>query len=188
MHIVRTVTRPSFEHRTALITLVLLALSGCGSEVAGTPRTVASFSGGTPTTLPRRAGADPFDRLNPCQILDQALTGLGYSAAKRSDADAAHNCDAKKTDYGIIGLALQPGQTINQTIVDPRKAVTGDVNGRPAVQEREALGGTGSCDVSMEVEPSSRATVLVTLQTAGTDEACRLVNDVSTKVELLLPK
>jgi hypothetical protein len=105
MHIVRTVTRPSFEHRTALTILVLLALSGCGSEVAGTPGTVASFSGGTPTTLPRRAGAD-----------------------------------AKKTDYGTIGLALQPGQTINQTIVDPRKAVTGDVNGRPAVQEREALG------------------------------------------------
>jgi hypothetical protein len=180
----RTVTRPSFEHRTALIILVLLALSGCGSEVAGTPRTVASFSGGTPTTLLRRAGADPFARLNPCQILDQALTGQGYSAAKRSDADAAHNCDAKKTDYGVIGLALQPGQTI----VDPRKAVTGDVNGRPAVQEREALGGTGSCDVSMEVAPNSRATVLVTLQTAGTDEACRLVNDVSTKVEPLLPK
>ncbi|MEV6445829.1 hypothetical protein [Amycolatopsis sp. NPDC051716] len=90
--------------------LVPLALSGCGSEVAGTPRTVASFSGGTPTTLPRRTGADPFARLNPCQILDQALTGQGYSAAKRSDADAAHNCDAKMTDYGIIGLALQPGR------------------------------------------------------------------------------
>ncbi|GHG41063.1 MULTISPECIES: DUF3558 family protein [Amycolatopsis] len=188
MRDVRTETRPSFRHRTALAGFVLLALSGCGSEIAGNPRAVDTPSGSTPATPPPRTGNDPFTQLNPCKLLDQALTGRGYSAAKRSDVDAAHNCDAKKTDYGTIGLALQPGQTINQTIADPGKAVAGDVNGRPAVQEREALGGTGSCDISMEVAPNSRATVLVTLQTAGTDEACRLANDVSTKVELLLPK
>ncbi|SED71499.1 hypothetical protein SAMN04489727_9043 [Amycolatopsis tolypomycina] len=95
--------------------------------------------------------------------------------------------DPKKAGYGVVGLALQPGQSINDIVTAPGKALTGDVNGRPAVQERDALGGTGSCDVSMEVKPKSRATVLVTLQTASTEEACQTANDVSTKVEPLLP-
>ncbi|WP_326957284.1 DUF3558 family protein [Amycolatopsis sp. NBC_01286] len=183
-------TRSSFGRRAALTSLVLLTLvvSACDSKVGGTPQAADTPTSSAPTTGPSGTTADnPFGDSDPCKLLDQVLAGQGYAAAKRSDADAAHNCDTKKTDYGVVGLALQPGQTINQTITDPSKAVTGDVNGRAAVQERDALGGTGSCDVSMEVKPNSRATVLITLQTAGTDEACRLANDVSTKVEPLLP-
>ncbi|MEU4517637.1 DUF3558 family protein [Amycolatopsis sp. NPDC024027] len=171
----------------ALATLAL-ALSACDSKVGGTPQAAGTSSSNAPTTKPSGGGGDnPFAGMDPCKLLDQVLAGQGYAAAKRSDADAAHNCDTKKTDYGVIGLALQPGQSINDIVTAPGKAVTGDVNGRPAVQERDALGGTGSCDVSMEVKPKSRATVLVTLQTAGTDEACQVANDVSTKVEPLLP-
>jgi hypothetical protein len=158
-------------------------MSACDSKVSGTPQAAnAPTTGSSGTT-----SDNPFGEMDPCKLLDQILASQGFAAAKRSDADAAHNCDTKKPDYGVIGLALQPGQTVEQIITDPSKAVTGDVNGRAAVQERDALGGTGSCDVSMAVEPNSRATVLVTLQTAGTDEACRLANDVSTKVEPLLP-
>jgi hypothetical protein len=181
------VTR-AVRHRAALITFAALslALSACDSKVGGTPQAADT----PPSSAPATSGgnsSNPFGDRDPCKLLDQVLAGQGYAAAKRSDADAAHNCDTKKTDYGVVGLALQPGQTINQTITDPSKAVTGDVNGRAAVQERDALGGTGSCDVSMEVKPNSRATVLVTLQTASTDEACQLANDISTKVEPLLP-
>jgi hypothetical protein len=182
----RIVLCPSLVYRVGSTGVILLALSGCASQVTGTPQAGATSAGNT--TAATHSNENPFADLNPCKILDQVLAGQGYSAAKRSDADAAHNCDAKKADYGVIGLALQPGQTIDETVADQSKSTAGDVNGRPAVQERDALGGTGGCDVSMEVKPNSRATVLVTLQTAGTDEACRLVNDVSVKVEPLLPK
>ncbi|MEU4251203.1 DUF3558 family protein [Amycolatopsis sp. NPDC026612] len=165
-----------------------LVLSACDSKVGGTPQAAGTPSSSpTSTTATGGSSDNPFAGMDPCKLLDQVLAGQGYPAAKRSDADAAHNCDTKKTDYGVIGLALQPGQTINEITTAPGKAVTGDVNGRPAVQERDALGGTGSCDVSMEAKPKSRATVLVTLQTAGTAEACGVANDVSSKVERLLP-
>jgi hypothetical protein len=85
-------------------------------------------------------------------------------------------------------LALQNGQTIDQNIADPSKAFGGDLNGRPAIQVREGIGAKGDCMVKMEVKPNSRALVIINLRTGTTDEACRVSNDVATKIEPLLPK
>jgi hypothetical protein len=126
--------------------------------------------------------------MNPCTVLDQVLAGQGYPAAVPTTADAKRSCVSTKQGYGEIGVLLQGGQTIDENITDPSKASTGDVNGRRAIQIRNGLGGSGACDVKMEVKPNSRALVMVTLRTETTDEACRLVNDVATRVEVLLPK
>ncbi|WP_103336454.1 DUF3558 family protein [Amycolatopsis sp. CA-126428] len=175
----------------ALATLAL-ALSACDSKVGGTPQAAGTSSSSAPTTKPSGAtGDNPFGDMKPCTTLDQALNGQGYPASVPTTADAARSCTTEKKtgdDSIRVSLSLHAGQTINENIADPSKASTGTVNDRPAVQEREPIGAKGQCSVGMEVKPKSRALVAVTLGVGTTDQACTDVNDISTKVEPLLPK
>jgi hypothetical protein len=162
-----------------------LALSACTSKVGGNPGPAS-----TPPTSPSSAtsNADPFVGMSPCTLLDQALAGEGFPPAAPNSADPKHACSTNKPPFGTVALTLQPGQTLAGSVTDPSKAHTGDVNGRPAIEERERVGAKGGCDVSMEVKPDSRAVVVATLVSRNTDEACTYAGQAATKIEPLLPK
>ena len=169
-----------------VVGVITLALTACSTSVGGQATPVPTAPG-TSSAAPPAGTGNPFAGMNPCTVLDQAAAGQGYPAAHPSTADSNRSCASDKPGDSTVGVALQNGQRFDQNISNPSKAVTGDVNGRPAIQEREPIGAVGQCSITMEVKPSSRA--LVSLSGGKTtDEACQLVNAIATKLEPLLPK
>jgi hypothetical protein len=180
------------RHSTATLTAIgaiAFIISACSSTVGGeaTPNPTTGGSVGSTAPSTSASTANPFEGMKPCALLDQVLAGQGYPAAHPSTADAKQSCASDKPGDSTVGLALQNGQLFDQNISNPGKAVTGSVNDRPAVQEREPIGAAGQCSVTMEVKPGSRA--LVSLSGGKTtDEACDRINAIATKLEPLLPK
>jgi hypothetical protein len=176
------------RHRlAALVTVGVIGVTAgaCDGSVGGQATPDPTISANSSAASPSNSGAvNPFAGMNPCNVLDQALAGQGYPASVPTTADSKRSCATNKRTTGTDGidvaLSLQDGQAVDPGV--------GDVNGRHAIQERDRLGGTGSCDVQMEVKPNSRALVLITLRTGSTDEACAVSNDVSPRIEPLLPK
>lgn len=124
--------------------------------------------------------------MNPCSLLDHALVGQGYPASTPSTVNSEHSCDTH-TAEATIGLALESDRTINDGIANPAKAQTGDVNGRPSVLVPENIGAEGDCVVMMEVAKNARATLIVTLTSGNTGQACKAAESDAAKVEPLLP-
>ncbi|MEV6900749.1 DUF3558 family protein [Amycolatopsis sp. NPDC051372] len=165
---------------------VVATLSACDNTVNGSP-TSGATTPSSPTSAPSSSnGSDPFVGMNPCSLLDQALAGQGYPASAPSTVNSEHSCDTH-TSEATVGLALESDRTINDGIANPAKAQTGDVNGRPSVLAPENIGAEGDCVVMMEVTHSARATIIVTLTSGNTDQACTSAGNVATKVEPLLP-
>ncbi|WP_410669753.1 DUF3558 family protein [Amycolatopsis sp. cmx-4-68] len=184
--------------RRAPIAVAALAfafgLTACTNEVGG-QATASSSPAGTTAPATNSTTADPgnpFAGLSPCTIVDQALAGLGFPKAEPTVADAKESCRASKpssvsTQGADVAVSLQPGLGYRDNVGNPSQASEGNVNGRPAVEEREPLNVTGQCGVWLEVKPSSRALVLVA-SGSDTTAACKLVEEVSPKVESQLPK
>ncbi|MEU0533063.1 DUF3558 family protein [Amycolatopsis tolypomycina] len=168
-----------------------LALAACTSQVGG-QATPSSQPTGSTAASPGDATADPFAGVSSCSILDQALAGQGFPKAEPLVANPKQGCRTTKPASGNtpgvdVGLSLNPGRGYKENVGNPSQASEGNVNGRPAVLEREPENSPGQCDVWLEVKPNSRAFVLLA---SGTDtaRACQLVEDVAAKVEPLLPK
>lgn len=184
-------TVPYRRSAPLILAALALGLTACSSTVGGaaTPATTPPASTAAPAS-PTGTGnpSNPFINSNPCTILDQALAGEGFPTAAPNIADPEHACSFNKPPYGTVGLLLQAGQTIEENIADPSKARTGHVHERRAIQIRENVGAKGDCMNTIEVKPNSRASIVVTLVSRNTDEACAAVNDASAKIEPLLPK
>ncbi|MEV6877110.1 DUF3558 family protein [Amycolatopsis sp. NPDC051128] len=174
----------------AFVTLAL-ALTACTSQVGGQ---AAPSSPVTGTTAPATSTDpdNPFSGLSPCSVLDQVLTGQGFPQAEPMVADTKNSCRSTKPTSGNtpgvdVGLSFQAGRGYKENVGNPSQASEGNVNGRPAVEEREPLNSRGQCNVWLEVKPSSRVFLLLA---SGTDtaKACQLVEDIAAKVEPLLPK
>ncbi|SEF36675.1 Protein of unknown function [Amycolatopsis pretoriensis] len=130
--------------------------------------------------------------MSPCSIIDQALAGQGYPKAEPLVANPKTGCRTTKPTAGDspgvdIGLSLDSGRGYKENVGNPSQASDGNVNGRPAVIEREPMNSPGQCDVWLEVKPDSRAFVLLA-SGSDTAKACQLVEDVAAKIEPLLPK
>ncbi|MGW4520368.1 DUF3558 family protein [Amycolatopsis sp. NPDC004378] len=169
-------------------------LSACTDKVGGqaTPSSPPAGSTAPATTSGAGDPDNPFAHLSPCTIVDQALAGLGFPKAEPTVADAKESCRASKpssvsTQGADVAVSLQPGRGYRDNVGNPSQASEGNVNGRPAVEERDPLNVTGQCGVWLEVKPSSRALVLVS-SGSDTSAACKLVEDVAAKVEPQLPK
>ncbi|MGW7531971.1 hypothetical protein [Amycolatopsis sp. NPDC054798] len=134
---------------------------------------------------------NPFAARNQCALLDQILTGRGYPKAIPSVADSKRSCVTQKPgdgpDAGVVGLTLQDGQRYTDNIANPSKAHSGNVNGRPLIEEREPLGSSGSCVIKLAVATTSRAILDVT-NGSDTDVACKAAESLATKLDPLLPK
>jgi hypothetical protein len=65
-------------------------------------------------------------------------------------------------------------------------ASPGTVGTRSAIEEAEPIGAKGDCDVSIEVKPDSRA--VIGISSGGTDQACKLAENLADKLEPLPPK
>lgn len=182
-------TRSTSRRRTVLASLATLSLlTACSSTVGGNPSAVSSPPASSSSPTSSTAGSDPFASLSPCTLLDEALKDEGYPPATPNSADPKHACSFNKPPYGSVGLVLQAGRSYDQDIGNPSGAQTGDVNGRPAIQIPENIGAKGNCDIHLKVGTTSRAIVVITLVSRNTDEACTYANQVTTKIEPLLPK
>lgn len=184
--------------RRVSISLAILAfafsLTACTDQVGGRATPSSSpTSASAPTTGSGNVDPDnPFAGLNPCTILDQALAGLDFPKAVPTVADAKESCRASKPSTASsqgadVAVSLQPGLGYRDNVGNPSQASEGNVNGRPAIEEREPLNVTGQCGVWLEVKPSSRAQVLVA-SGGDTQASCKLVEEVAPKVETQLPK
>jgi hypothetical protein len=170
------------------------ALTACTSQVGGqaTPSSPATGSAAPSTGGATADPGDPFSGVSSCSILDQALAGQGYPKAEPLVANPKQGCRTTKPASGDtpgvdVGLSLNPGRGYKENVGNPSQASEGQVNGRPAVLEREPENSPGQCDVWLEVKPNSRAFVLLA-SGSDTTKACQLVEDVAAKVEPLLPK
>ncbi|MEA5358984.1 DUF3558 family protein [Amycolatopsis sp., V23-08] len=186
-----TVRRPS----VAIAALILaLGLTACTSQVGGQANPSQSGSG---TSTPTSASAtddpgNPFAGLSPCTVLDQVLTGQGFPKAAPTIADAKETCGASKDTSGntpgvTVGLSLQAGGNYKDNVTNPQQASDGNVNGRPAVEEREPQHSPGQCAVRFQVKQDSRA-LLVISSGSDTATACKQAEEIAAKVEPLLPK
>jgi hypothetical protein len=129
--------------------------------------------------------------MNPCTVLDQVLAGEGFPQATPTLARSKESCGANKPTSGNtpgvdVSLSLQAGQNYKDT-VGKGQAAEGNVNGRPAIEEREPQNSSGQCGVWMDVQPDSRALVLVS-SGSDTPTASKKVEEVAAKIEPLLPK
>ncbi|HWD02349.1 MAG TPA: hypothetical protein VG674_07845 [Amycolatopsis sp.] len=154
----------------SIATLVGLActLTACGgSAVGGTPAPASP----APSSSAAQS-ATPLAGLSPCATLDKAIAGQGFPPATPSVADPEHACGTKKAGYGSIGVNLQDGQSYNTNFGDPDQIQEGTIRKRRAILEMATDHTSGSCAVSMEVRPHSRAMVFVGLSAGTTDQAC----------------
>ncbi|MEV8611188.1 hypothetical protein AB0383_25255 [Amycolatopsis sp. NPDC051373] len=120
--------------------------------------------------------------------MDQALAAQGFPASAPSSADLEHACDTTKPGAGTFGLDLQDGQSYDTNFANPASTQTGHVRDRLAVLQLETNHQAGTCAVSIEVKPKSRAIVFGALTSTDTDQACIQTRKVAEAVELLLPK
>jgi len=181
--------------RRVLATTVALALclTACTSQVGGQATPSSHEASTDPATGSATADPDnPFAGLSPCTVLDQALAGQDFPKAEPMVADKKNSCRSSKPTAGDtpgvdVGLSFQAGRGYKENVGNPSQASEGNVNGRPAVEEREPLNAKGQCDVWLEVKPNSRAFVLLA---SGSDTAksCQLVEAITAKIEPLLPK
>jgi hypothetical protein len=171
----------------ALAVLTLTVVSGCTDKRDGTALPASSSPNAAPSQ-PNTGPNDVFAALKACDALDRALQGQGFSPAVPQRAGGANCCDAKKAQYGGVSLALQPDLGIDDLKGDRSKQHDGDVNGRRAIQTRDGIEGSGTCDIVIEVTKTSRAFVVASLSVGTTDEACTFVDGVAKKVEPQLPK
>ncbi|MGW4061852.1 DUF3558 family protein [Amycolatopsis sp. NPDC004747] len=181
--------------RAAAVTAALaFALTACTSQVGGqaNPSSQAPASTDSSTGSATADTENPFSGVSSCSILDQALAGQGFPKAEPLVANPKEGCRASKPTSGNtpgvdVGLSLNPGRGYKENVGNPSQASEGNVNGRPAVMEREPENSPGQCDVWLEVKPNSRAFVLLA-SGSDTAKACQLVEDIAAKVEPLLPK
>ncbi|MEV7037203.1 DUF3558 family protein [Amycolatopsis sp. NPDC051061] len=176
----------------ALAALALaFGVTACTSQVGGqaNPSSTTSVS-----TAPESnsAGSSRFADLDSCVLLDQALAGQGFPKSEPTVARSKESCRATKaatvdTPGSDVALSLQVGQNYRDNVGNPSQASEGNVNGRPAVEEREPQHSSGQCGVWMEVKPNSRALILMSAST-DTASACKQVEEIAAKVEPLLPK
>ncbi|MEQ0565802.1 DUF3558 family protein [Amycolatopsis sp. NEAU-NG30] len=177
----------------AAVACATLVLTACTSQVGGQASPSSTGGVGTSTSATRPADPnDPFAGLNSCSVLDQVLAGQGFPKATPTIASAKVTCATTKPRAGDVhpvdvALSLQPGRGYKENVGNPSQASEGNVNGRPAVEEREPQQSAGQCGIWMEVKPSSRALVLVT-SGSDTANACQLVEGFAEKIEPLLPK
>ncbi|WP_329054691.1 DUF3558 domain-containing protein [Amycolatopsis sp. NBC_01488] len=178
----------------AVVACVTVALAACTNQVGGQANP-SSTVGGTDTSgapAPSSNPDSPFASMNPCSILDQALTGQGFPPAVPTVADAKETCAATKPRAGDVNpvdlaLSLQPGRGYKNNVGNPSQASEGSVHGRAAVEEREPQQSPGQCGIWLEVKPASRALILVS-SGSDTANACKLVERFAEKIEPLLPK
>jgi hypothetical protein len=165
------------------VAALVCALTACsGSPVAGTPAPATS----APSSSAAQSST-PLAGLSPCATLDKATAGQGFPPATPTLADPEHACSTQKAGYGTIGLNLQDGQSYNTNLGGESNEVRdGTVRNRRAVLSVGFLHTAGSCDVSMEVKPHSRAITSAALTTT-TDQACTEARKLAEAVDLLLP-
>jgi uncharacterized protein DUF3558 len=167
--------------------IALLALAaGCTDKNGGTASPTENST--TPPASSSTATTNVFGDMKSCDVLDKAVEGQGFSPGSVDKVGGDNGCVTTKSQFGTIGVHLQPGQSIDNTNSDPSKVHDGTVNGRKSVEIQNGVSSRGDCAIMIEVTKTSRAFVIAALSTGTTDEACAFVYDVAKKVEPQLPK
>ncbi|WP_134667628.1 MULTISPECIES: DUF3558 domain-containing protein [unclassified Amycolatopsis] len=172
-----------------LIGAAALVLTACDNTVNGAAQTNGTTSAAPPSSS--ASSGNPFSERKQCALLDQILNGEGFPKAAPSLAQGRKACAADKASGGAnataVALALQEGQRYADGIGSPDKARSGKISGRPFIEEPEPMGSSGQCSISMSVESSSRALIIVT-GGVDTSASCGMAEKLATKLDPLLPK
>lgn len=169
---------------TAIALLALLA--GCTEKNGGTASPTSDNT--TPPSSSSTAPTNIFGAMKSCDVLDKAVEGQGFAPGSVDKVGGNNGCVTTKSQFGTIGVHLQPDQGIDNTNSDPSKVHDGTVNGRKSAEIRNGVSSKGDCAIMIEVTKTSRAFVIAALSTGTTEEACAFVYDVAKKVEPQLPK
>jgi len=155
-----------------------LALVACSSTVSGTPLPA-------PTVSPTHATAeDGLRSLEACAVLNQLLAGQGFDPGERKTV--RNECVATKLEYGALGIALDPQQSLGDLTGQLPESSHFDINGRNAVIGQPS--GEGSCEVGLEVGQRARAVVIASISREDLrDQVCPAAQELATKLEPLLP-
>ncbi|MBA0124193.1 DUF3558 family protein [Haloechinothrix sp. YIM 98757] len=160
-------------------------LAACTQHSEGTPQPDP-----TQQHQPSDAGEpnDPFTDLAACDLLDDILDDEDFPPGEKSSAGGKNACQSTKQGFGSVSVNLQAEYQYDEFTYDSDKIFPGEVNQRRAVQIRDALDAGRSCDVSMEIEPDSRAIVGANMRHGDTDDACGFVEELAERLEPLLPE
>jgi hypothetical protein len=177
------------SHATlAGITIISISiLSACNNTNTGNPIPAASDASSSPTTSDSTS-TNIFADLKACDVLDKALEGQDFEKGAVSTIGGDNGCDANKTPYGGVALNLQPDQGIDKINADPSKIHDGTLNNRRIAQIKNGIRAKGDCAIMIEVTKTSRASMVATLTTGTTDEACTFIYSIAEKIEPQLPK
>ncbi|MDV6012311.1 DUF3558 domain-containing protein [Haloechinothrix sp. LS1_15] len=157
-----------------------LLVAGCGQE-AGTAEPE-----GDPISGEQSNGIhDGVLALDSCEILDVALEGEGFDPGEPPDVRSDRSCRSRK--LGDVSVTVELGETPFDLLEG--EVYEGTVNGRDARMAINPIEGAsdGHCGISMKVDESERALVLVTQSNRDTDEACDYAERIAERVEVQLP-
>lgn len=134
----------------------------------------------TPTTTSAPGSRGVFSGMNACTALDSLVAGKAFEPGENKTS--RNECHAAGKDMAV-GLALDPGQGLRAFNENEPNSTSTNINGRKALR---ASTDHGECDIAIEVGPSERAVVFVTLYDPDAD-ACPAARQYAEKLEPELP-
>lgn len=173
----------------APLAAVAALLAGCSDAPAGEAMPTGN-AGSSISTSSSSAGnnhATPFAGMQACDLLDKALQSKELPPGEPDDIGSENGCQTNKPQVVSYRLDLMAEASLKKWGNDPNNLHDGQINGRPAVQEREIKGVEGSCGIAMKVPPKSVASVGIVGPNDNTKESCNLVTKVAEKIEAMLP-
>ena len=172
-----------------------LVLTACSQNSSGTPtpqNTGAEATTSAKASTSNTASATPITDIDPCTLLNPTertqLGGLGEG--ERRDLGGGIGCSWLASGKHRIGINLNDKLGI-QDLKDPGgTSIELTVNGRKArkIPGSTQAGTNRMCEFGLEIGPSSRALIIVTMVSGTTEEACQIADQAAQVFEPKLPK
>ena len=171
-----------------------LVLVACSQSSSGTPTpqdTTAETTTSTKTSTSNAASTVPIADIDPCTLLTPTeRTQLGnLGEGERKDlggigcawsAGPSHRVAIVLSDKLGLDEVAKPGEEVIDYAVNDRRA--------KKIPGNKQAGTTGMCDIGLEIGPSARALIVVTMGYGTTEEACQIADQAAQVFEPKLPR
>ena len=173
-----------------------LALTACAQSSNGTPTpaqgTTATNTASAETSASNTASDSPIADIDPCSLLTstERMQIGGLTEGERQDLAGGVGCSWLASGSHSIILDLN-GKLGLQSLDDSTgTSVDLTVNGRKArkIPGSTQAGTNRMCEFGLEIGPSSRALIIVTMVSGTTEEACQIADQTAQAIEPKLPK
>lgn len=174
-----------------LVAFSLVLLASCTDLRPGTPSPVVESTGtasATPPSGTSDSSIGAFGELKACDVLNRALNGQDFPPGEPSTIGSGNGCQSPKSGL-FVALDLDDKQGIEDLRAPDSKKFDAKVNGRVAIQLKDAMNVGNGCQLAMKVATKARAMVTVSTGGAKTvDETCEIAGTIAVAVEPQLPK